>query len=518
MHRKTPRIIDDIVDNNAIVMPNKTAIISDAQPITYHDFDAAIDRAARMLLGLGIRRGERVGLMFPNIAEFLYLYFGCFRIGAVVVPVNTRYRRREIRYALEHSECRLLIADRSFADGLEGLEKEVALLERIILHVEKEYPHPEALHAYLERAPEHVTWPAVIPEDPAVIFYTSGSTSRPKGVTHTHATLLANASIQSATREMSDETVLLSATGIGYIAGLSGLTLPGFLAGSTLVLVSDRSARNLLDAIERHRVALTLLLPAMLIEMLDHPRATTADLGSLSACIVAGDECTPDLYERYRQRTGRDILQAFGMTECEGYLANRPSGPNRIGTLGQPAAGVEVRLVDAQGNDVAPGEPGEPGELAVRAPSVMRGYWEDPEYTNETIRDGWLYGGDVALRDEEGFYTFVERQKEIIIIGGSNVGPHEIECVIDAFPPVMESCVVGVPDPLYGAALHAFVAWEPNAAEKELEALKKWTAERLAAYKVPATWCVMNALPKTPTAKIDRKALHLRAQAETKVP
>jgi len=511
MNRTTPETLDDIVRDNANREPEKTAIVCDGEAVSYQHFYDDIDRAARMLLGLGIEHGDRVGLMFPNVPEFLFLYFGCFRIGAVTVPVNTRYRRAEIEYALGHSECRLLIADKMFADVTEGMEKSVASVERTIIHVEADEPHPEALHHHLKTAPEANEWPQVRADDPAVIFYTSGSTSRPKGVTHTHFSLLGNARIQVDTREISPDTVLLVSTGLGYVAGLSGLTIPAFLSGCTLVLVSDQQPDNLLKAIEHYRANTTLLLPTMLLEMLDSPRSATTDLSSMRSCFVAGDECSHDLYTRYRKRMGHDLLQAFGMTECEGYLSNRPSGPNKVGTVGLPAKGVRVRLVDEKGNDVALGEP---GELIVKADSVMQGYWEDPEHTNEALRDGWLFGGDVAVCDEEGFYTFVERKKEIIIHGGSNVGPHEVEDVIDSFPDVKESCVVGVPDAHYGAVLAAYVSWESGVGGGDIDALKRWASERLAAYKVPDHWNVMEELPKTPTGKIDRKALHIKAQEE----
>jgi long-chain acyl-CoA synthetase len=176
-----------------------------------------------------------------------------------------------------------------------------------------------------------------------------------------------------------------------------------------------------------------------------------------------------------------------------------------------PAEGIKLRLVDAEGNDVAPGQP---GEILVKGDSVMVGYWEDPENTQEALQDGWLHGGDIATCDEDGFYTFHERSREIIIHGGSNVGPHEVEDVIDSHPDVKESCVVGVPDAHYGAILAAYVAWEEGSSDEDLEALKAWVAGRLAAYKVPDRWHSLDRLPKTATGKIDRKSLHLDAEDE----
>lgn len=508
-----PDVLDDLISNQARNNPEKAAIWFEGQSVSYEAFFVDIDRAARMLLGFGIKHGDRVGLMFPNRPEILLLYFACFRIGAIAVPVNTRYQRPEIEYALDHSECRLLVIDKMFSAITKDIDQVVLSLERIVVHVDAAELHQEALHHHLANAPAAYEWPRVQPDDPAVIFYTSGSTSRPKGVTHTHFSLLGNARIQAATREISSETILLVSTGLGYIAGLSGLTMPAFLAGSTLVLEPQLRPDRLLHAIERHHVDTTLVLPTMLLEMLEHPLAETTRLDSLKACFVAGDECSHDLYQRFRKRMGHDLLQAFGMTECEGYLSNRPSGPKRNGTIGKPAEGIKVRLVDAEGADVANGRK---GELIVQGDSVMSGYWEDPEHTKEALRDGWLYGGDIATRDADGFYTFVDRNHEFIIHGGSNVGPHEVEDVIDSYPEVKESCVVGIYDAHYGAILEAYIEWEANAENRSMAELKTWVAGQIAAYKVPDRWRVMEQLPKTSTGKLDRKTLHLNATNEAK--
>ena len=511
MGDSTIAVLDDLIQLRAEHSPEKAAILFEGQSISYGEFSDDVSRAARMLHGLGIKRGDRIGLMFPNRPEMLFLYFASFRLGIIVVPVNTRYQRSEIEYALDHSECRLLLVDEQFYTKVENLENTVPSLGRILVLSQASDSHEDNLHVHLANAPDRLDLPQVKPEDPAVIFYTSGSTSRPKGVTHTHFSLVANGRTQVATREIDEHTIWLVSTGVGYVAGLSGVTVPAFLAGCTLALVPELTADNLLHAIDRHRVDTTLVLPTMLLEMLESPLAEQLDLSSLTACFVAGDECSHDLYLRFKKRMGHDLLQAFGMTECEGYMSNRPSGPKRNGTIGIHAQGIRLRLVDKDGNDVASGEK---GEILIQGDSVMKGYWQDPVNTDKTIRDGWLYSGDIASCDHDGFYTFHERIKEIIIHGGSNVGPHEVEDVIDSYPVVKESCVVGVPDPHYGAVLVAFIEWEPDSSDYELGDLQAWVKERQAAYKVPDYWHELDRLPKTATGKIDRKALHIKAEAD----
>lgn len=502
-------VLDDLIRHRVEQTPKKSAILFQNQSISYGEFNVDVSRAARMLHGMEIGHGDRIGLMFPNRPEMLFLYFACFRLGIIVVPVNTRYQRGEIEYALDHSECRLLLVDQQFYTRVEKLDESVSSLTRILVLCEKEDPHEDNLHVHLANAPAGIDLPQVKPERPAVIFYTSGSTSRPKGVTHTHFSLLANAGIQVATREIDENTIWLVSTGVGYVAGLSGVTIPAFQAGCTLVLVPELKADNLLQAIERYHVDTTLILPTMLLEMLESSQVDELNLSSLKACFVAGDECSHDLYQRFKRRMGHDLLQAFGMTECEGYLSNRPSGPNQNGTIGKPAEGIRLRLVDGDGNDVATGEK---GEILVQGDSVMKGYWEDPDNTCETLRDGWLYSGDIATCDHDGFYTFHERNREIIIHGGSNVGPHEVEDVIDSYPNVKESCVVGVSDPHYGAVLVAYIEWEPGSSQVKMIDLQAWVEKHLAAYKVPDYWHEVELLPKTATGKIDRKALHILAE------
>lgn len=511
MNAGRPKVLDDLIYYHSKNNPERIAIRYKTQSISYGKFYDDIDKASQMMLGLGIEHGDRIGMMFPNRPEMLFLYFACFRIGAIAVPVNTRYQRQEIEYALEHSECQLLIIDKAFIDITKDIDQSVASVQRIIVHVDEQEQHPDSLHHHLSNAPTGQELPTVHPDDPAVIFYTSGSTARPKGVTHTHFSLLANARIQQITKEITQETILLASTGVGYIAGLSGIALPAFLTGATLILEPKLEADKLIKAIEHYRVHTTLMLPTTMLEILGSPLSEKSDLSSLHNCFVAGDKCSPDLYQRFKKRMGFDLLQAFGMTECEGFLANRPSGPKRNGTIGQPSEGVTVRLVDSDGNDVTPGDA---GEIIVQAESAMKGYWEDPEHTAETLRNGWLYGGDIASCDKDGFYTFLERKREIIIHGGSNVGPHEVEDIIDSYPDVKESCVVGIADAHYGAILEAYIVWEADAKQQDIANLKAWVAKHLATYKVPDRWRVMDQIPKTATGKLDRKLLHLKANEE----
>jgi len=505
-----PSTLGGMLRAGAAARPTADAIRFQDRSISYGAFDSAVDRAARALLSLGIRPGERVAAMLPNCPETLTLDFACFRIGAVVVPINTRYRRDEVRYALAHSGARLLVADAAFLPVIKGLDSELGGLERLLVHDAE-----AGVDGDLERLAAQVgdgspVVDAAHADDPAVIFYTSGSTARPKGVVHSHRTLLGTARVQAATRGLYPGKRWLVSTGVGYVAGLAGGSIPCLFGGATILIEPELAPEPLLRAIERERAQATLLLPTMLLDILEHPLAGELDLGSLTDCYVAGDECSHDLYQRFRDRFGFDLAQALGMTECEGYLTNRPHGDNRPGSVGKPADEVEVRLTAEDGTEAADGRL---GEMRVRAPGVMVGYWNDPDATAATLVDGWLRSGDVARRDADGFYWFVERRREIVVHDGSNIAPHEVEDVIDSHPAVAESCVVGVPDPRHGAILKAFVELEPDTAVPPTgDQIADWLRDRLSAYKVPVLWERLPRLPRTATGKIDRKALHRRAE------
>lgn len=491
----------------AVLHPQATAIRFNGQSISYQTLHGKVDQAARLLLANGVQRGERVGLMLPNCPEMLIFDFACFRLGATAVPINTRYQRDEAQYALAHAEAVLMIADTTFLPVIDGLEHELPALRQILVRNQGTEGKRD-LNQALARLTSTPIDDAASATDPAVIFYTSGSTARPKGVIHSHQSLLGAAWCQSVTRRITPGRRWLVSTGIGYVAGLAGVSIPCLYSGATILIEEDTSAEALLAAIARERAEATIVLPTKLLDMLESALNKQLDLSSFGQVYVGGDECSHDLYQRFHERFGYNLAQLLGMTECEGYLTNQHDDGNRVGSIGRPAHGVEVKLISDDGQVLADGRS---GEMAVRAPGVMAGYWRNAEATAETLIDGWLRTGDVARRDQDGYYWFVERKREIVIHDGSNIAPHEVEDAIDSHPAVAESCVVGVPDPHHGAILKAFIELEPDAAPIDANNLAAWLKERLSHYKVPTAWEFLERLPRTATGKMDRKTLHARA-------
>jgi acyl-CoA synthetase (AMP-forming)/AMP-acid ligase II len=488
--------------------PDQTALWFGDRRWTYAELDDATDRIAAALAAAGVRAGDRVALFLPNCPELVLGYFACFKLGAITVPLNYRYRQAEARYALEHSGATTLLVHATLVGEVEPLPLAALGVTRCYLaYGAISRPPFVPFDELLAGLPGAVPDPAFDAGQPAAILYTSGTTAKPKGVVYTHGTLWQNCLIQSATFDFTPADVYLISTAACHAAAFTGQLLPNVYVGGTAVLTHLPNPEQVVRAIETHRVTRVQMLPATLedlVEYLEHHPST--DLSSWRCCTAGGDVVPPDLHHRFRRMTGFELTELCGMTEALSYVTNPPFGEKRLGSVGKPAAQTRMRLVDEQGRDVPDGQM---GEILVQSPAVMVGYWNDPEATAKTLRDGWLYTGDLARRDEAGYYWFVGRKKEIIIRGGSNISPLEVEEVIDEHPAVHLSCVVGVPDPHLGESVAAYVALREDVSPRpSAEELRQFVANRIAAYKVPERITILAELPLNSTGKVDRKKLH----------
>jgi long-chain acyl-CoA synthetase len=484
--------------------PQHTALISGERRWTYQDLDDATDRLAAGLAAAGIGAGERVAWLLPNCSELVLLYLACFRLGAVAVPLNVRLTSPELSYALGHSGARLVVSHAGLYPVLEAVRGELPRVERyyIIGEVE-ESGRPETLPFAVLLDAAGGVWPPSADPAPAAILYTSGTTARPKGVTHTHYSLLHTVRNYVAASGLAVDDVLCGMLPMAHIFGFTLQLLAPLSVGGTVVIVPRFEPELVLDILRTHRVTHLYGLPVMFNALLHHPQADGLDLSGLRYCLAGGDAVPRALYEGLRARFGAELHEGCGMTEVIPYALNRPGIDNRIGSLGRPSVGMALRLVDPAGNDVAPGEP---GEVLVRSAGLMSGYWHDPEATAAAIREGWLHTGDVARADADGYYWFVGRSKEIIVRGGSNISPMEVETVLYGHPAVREAAVIGVPDPALGEAVRAFVAFKDGCSATEAE-LTAHAAQRIAAYKVPETIVFLADLPKGVTGKVQRRVL-----------
>lgn len=465
-----PMTLGELLHSRSRENPAKTVLFCEDRTMSYEELDRSTTRLAGWFLDQGLRRGDRVAIHWSNRVETVQLFFGVWKAGLIAVPINLRLKPPEIAYILEHSEARMRFS-----------EPEMAPLD----------------------GPTDVTLPEVDPDQVCAIMYTSGTTARPKGVAHTHRTLMEDSRLMAAVAnrlDSHDRTLVI--TQMMHAVGLYCTTLAAIQSGGSAVLLPAFDPAVVLDAIERFRCTYTFALPALMHIVAEEQARKPRDVGSLRTLMAGGDSVPVSLQERVQQLFWTPLQEGYGMTEAVPLIVN-PKDAIRQGMIGVAAPEVQVRVVDLDNRDVADGET---GEIAVRSPGNCIGYWNDPAATEALLRNGWLHTGDLASRDAEGYYAFQGRKKEIIIRAGSNISPQEVEAALYQHPSVMEAGVVGMPDPILGQRVIAFVSLRPADAPSEKE-LIEFARERLADYKTPERVLFIEQLPKGLTGKLQRRAL-----------
>ncbi len=484
--------------------PEKPALIVEERSWTYAEFDDITNRLGAALMARGIRPGDRVAMHFTNGAELVSCYYACFRIGAVAVPLNVRLKGPELEYILNHSDARVYVGQSDLFPEVHSVRGNLRSVEGCYLAGDRSaFAEVRPIEELTQDDATGAMFPAVAEEAPAVILYTSGTTARPKGVTHTHATLTQTIACCREWFGCGAGDVVGIVLPMAHVFGFALLMLPAVAAGGTLVVIPRFEPAPVLRTLDRHRVTIFGGLPVMYNALVNWPNAASWNLRALRFCIAGGDAVPTELQRRFKETFGPEITEGCGMTEVIPYAGNPPYGLKKMGAIGPPVPGMSLRLVDGGGRDVPPGEE---GEILVRSEAAMVGYWQDAEATARTIEDGWLRTGDVGRVDEDGYYWFVGRKKEIIIRCGSNISPLEIEEALYQHPAVREAGVIGVPDAALGEMVQAYVSLKDGASVSE-EELKEFLAGRMAAYKIPEKIAFLPDLPKGLTGKIHRKTL-----------
>jgi long-chain acyl-CoA synthetase len=484
-----------ILERSAAAQTGGTAIRLDDLTISYPQLGDAARRAASLLASAGVSRGDRVGLMMPNIPAFPVAFYGALAAGAVVVPMNPLLKSREVAYYLSDSGARLLLAWRDFASeaakGAADVGAEVIQVDDVDLSSVLAGHSPAA-----SSAPADDT-------DDAVILYTSGTTGQPKGAQLTHGGLARNARLTAETLlQNHPNDVMMGCLPLFHVFGLTCGLNATVLAGGTLTLLPRFDAGKALDIIARDRVTIFEGVPTMYAGMLHHPAADSADTTSLRVCVSGGAAMPVEILRGFEEKFGCMILEGYGLSETSPVASfNHPHRPRKAGSIGTPVEGVEMRLVSDAGDPVLVGEV---GEIAIRGHNLMKGYWGKPAATAEAIPDGWFRTGDLARVDEDGYYYIVDRKKEMIIRGGYNVYPREVEEALHEHPAVAEVAVIGMPHAELGEEVGAAVALKPGA-EATPDELQQFVKERVAAYKYPRRVWLVAELPKGPTGKILRR-------------
>jgi long-chain acyl-CoA synthetase len=488
------------LQEGAKAFPDRAWLRFDGRSCSYAEGDALTDRIAHGLLAKGIKHGDRVALLFANCPELVFCYFACFKIGAVTVPLNVRFQTAELVYAMNHSGAKILIGQSDLIVPLMAVRGELTELERIFVAGDG-IPATEGYSALIHEGSAEL--PSVAEEQLAALLYTSGTTARPKGVMHSHATLSQQSRnyLHVNGRAVYAQTLIFLP--LCHIAGFSVLLLTTTAAAGTVTLQRGFDPGRVLRAIEESKITTTGGLPVMVNALINFPKAGEFDLSSLMV-FCAGGDCVPmEMQNRFRQLFGIPVDELCGMTEV--MYSNQPYnlGQRRPGSVGKPFGDVRIRLEDEQGNEVPAGQT---GEIVAYSGAMTLGYWNDPENTAAALRGGGMHTGDLGRRDADGYLWFMGRAKDIIIRGGSNISPGEVEDVLYAHPAVYEAGVVGVPCNELGQRVRAYVALKPGVHATERD-LIDWAAKRIAGYKVPETIMFLSALPKGLTGKVHRKSL-----------
>jgi long-chain acyl-CoA synthetase len=483
---------------------DRTAIKLDDLEVTYERLNELSARVAALLQERDVGAGDRVGIMLPNVPQFAVAYYGVLRAGGVVVPMNPLLKGREVNFYLSDPEAKALFAWHDFESAAqEGAEQAGA--EAIVVRpggFEDLLADVEPVFEVAERGAS----------DTAVILYTSGTTGTPKGAELTHQNLMRNAEVTTGISDVHESDVLLGALPLFHAFGQTCSLNTAMLNGAVLSTIPRFDPGKALEIIEHDKVTIFQGVPTMFVAMLHHPDRERFDVSSLRVCVSGGSAMPVEVMRGFEEQFGCKVLEGYGLSETSPVASfNHPDRERKSGTIGQPVEGVEMKVVDDNDNEV---EQGETGEIVIRGHNVMKGYWRKPDATEEAIRDGWFHSGDMGRVDAEGYFSIVDRKKELIIRGGYNVYPREIEEVLYEHPAVQEAAVVGVPDEKMGEEVGAAVVLKQGEEVSEDE-LRSYLKGQLAAYKYPRKVWFLDELPKGPTGKILKREIEVPRAVKT---
>jgi long-chain acyl-CoA synthetase len=493
---------------SAAAYPDKAAALFEGGRLTYADLDALSDRFAAGLRASGVRPGDTVGLQLPNIPQFLIAYFGMLKAGCIGVPLNVLLKAPELAFCLGDAQARALVTWAGVADEA---VKGAADAGVTTVYVTNTPGAPEITDGHrfeelLAVEPQTSPLESTDPSDTAVIVYTSGTTGTPKGAELTHYQLYMNADTPGRLFGIRDDDVVLVVLPLFHVFGLSSQLNVCVRFGATMSLVPRFDPAKVLEVMQRDGVTVFEGVPTMYVALLNHPQVGDYDLSRLRIGISGGAPIPAEVLDAFEEKFGIVILEGYGLTETASTTTFNVSAEERkIYSVGKPIWGVEVQIWDDEGRPLPAGSD-HVGELVIRGVNTMRGYYRNPEATTEAFAGGWFHSGDLGYRDEDGFYFIVDRKKDLIIRGGYNVYPREVEEAFYTHPAVAGAAVIGVPDQRLGEEVKAFVELKPGAAATEQELIAHMK-QRVAAYKYPRMVEIREDLPKGPTGKILKKEL-----------
>lgn len=530
------------LEDGAAKYPNHPAIIfggvvhpfgvlMDAK-MTYKQLNDQANRLANALIKIGVKKGDRLAIYLPNCPQYVITYYAALKIGAIVAPHNPLYVPRELEFQLNDSGAETIVCLSRLYGNVQKVRANTKLRSVIVANIKEYFPmllkmlftlaveKKEGHYVKIERddrwfqdvlagAPTTPPRVDVRPQDTAVLLYTGGTTGVPKAAEITHKNLVANA-LQTRewfTQSREGQEVFLTALPLYHSYAMTVcMNQCIYLCGTMILIPNPRDLEHLLKSIDRHKPTLFPGVPTMYAAINNHPHLKKYNLRSIKACISGAAGLPIEVQTRFQEITGARLVEGYGLSEASPVAhANPIFGENRIGTIGLPFPNTDAKIVDLEtGTREMP--IGQPGELCIQGPQVMKGYWNRPDETSKTLREGWLYTGDVAVMDADGYFKIVDRKKDMIIAGGYNIYPREVEDVLYQHPKVLEAAVAGVPDLYRGETVKAYIVLRPGetATEQEFFAFCK---ERLAVYKCPKLIEFRDSLPKTLIGKVLRRQL-----------
>lgn len=489
--------IDSTFSNTARRLHSKTAVDWNGKDYTFGELDSLSTKFAKALISSGIKKGDRVCIFMQNCVEFIVAHFGTLKCGGVTVPLNVMYRRHELKHMINDSGASAVVTSPENLPFIQEVKKDLKTVREVF--VVSDSP-PPGFKPFLRAAEEFDDSPLPTTnsgDDLAVICYTSGTTGLSKGAMLTHRNFLSNIETLARLWELSENDKVLMALPMFHIHGL-GIVIHGMAyCGYTVVLHERFNAKKVLEAISEEKCTVFMGVPTMYIKLLEE-KDVAHDVSSVRLWTVGSAPMPVEAFHKFKEKFGVEILERYGMTETAPVIASNPyRGVRKPGSVGPAIPGVEIAIFDDDGNMLPPGEV---GEIAVKGPNVMKGYWNRPAETEEAFSGGWFHTGDLGKIDEDGYLTIVGRKKEMIIASGFKVFPREVEEVIHQHPKVKEVAVVGIPDPVRGENVKAFVVLKEGESASA-EELEEHCRKNLAAFKVPRMFEFVEAIPRTASGK-----------------
>lgn len=534
-------VIDEMLRNASHNYPKSPALIFGGNRITYQELDHLVDRFTSALFKLGIRKGDRIALLLPNCPQMVIAYYSIFRLGAIAVPANPMYQEREIAYQIENAGAETLITLDLLYPRISAVKDQTSLKSVVITSI-KEYlpPLKKMLYPLLQVRGDHRVRlekgtgifnfkdlmaggssdppsVAISPEDTAILQYSGGTTGISKGAVLTHNNIISNTVQICAWYYIirKGEEVILSILPLFHTYGIAVCMNLSISTGSCMVLVPRFVPKDILKDIQNYRVTFFPGIPGIYAALNIYKDIKKWDLSSVNYCVSGSAPLPITVMEEFEKLTGGVILEGYGLTEASPATHSNPIHRERkAGSIGLPLADTDCKIVDIEdGEREVP--LGESGELCIKGPQIMKGYWNMPSETDLTLRDGWLYTGDIARIDEDGYFYIIDRKKDMIISEGFNIYPNEIDEVVLQHPKILDAAAVGVPDKLRGERIVLYVVLKEGEVARQDEILG-FCREHLAKYKVPKKVEFREELPKTPVGKVLRRVLREEAVKERK--